>query len=49
MATNQRTTVQLFVDETSAVPSLAVPFANGQRVFAGAGWLEREVWDMFGL
>jgi hypothetical protein len=37
MATNQRTVVQLFVDETSTIPSLAVPFANGQRVFAGAG------------
>jgi len=37
MITNQRVTVQLFVDETSTVPSLAVPFANGQRIFAGAG------------
>jgi len=37
MTTNQRIVVQLFVDETSTVPSLAVPFANGQRVFAGAG------------
>jgi len=37
MGTNQRVNLQLFVDETSTVPSLAVPFANGQRVFAGAG------------
>jgi len=37
MVTNQRVILQLFVDETSTIPSLAVPFANGQRVFAGAG------------
>jgi len=40
--TNQRAIVQLFADETSTIPSLAVPYANGQRYFASAGWLERE-------
>jgi NADH:ubiquinone oxidoreductase subunit C len=49
MHTNQRIVVQLFANETSTIPSLAVPFANGQRLFAGAAWLEREVWDMFGI
>lgn len=43
MITNQRVTIQLFVDETTTVPSLAIPFGRGQRLFAGAGWLEREV------
>lgn len=37
MTTNQRMIVQLFANETSTVPSLAVPFANGQRLFAAAG------------
>jgi NADH:ubiquinone oxidoreductase subunit C len=43
MITNQRLTLQLFLNETSVVPSLATPFANGQRLFASAAWLEREV------
>jgi NADH:ubiquinone oxidoreductase subunit C len=43
MSTNQRLIVQLFATETSTIPSLAVPFANGQRLFAAAAWLEREV------
>jgi NADH:ubiquinone oxidoreductase subunit C len=47
--TNQRCVVQLFATETSTIPSLAVPYANGQRIFASGGWLEREVWDMFGI
>lgn len=37
MPTNQRLVVQLYADETTTIPSLAVPFANGQRLFAGAG------------
>ena len=37
MTTNQRVIVQVFASETSTVPSLAVPFANGQRLFAAAG------------
>ena len=43
MTTNQRVTIQLFANETTTIASLAVPFANGQRLFAAAGWLEREV------
>lgn len=46
---NQRVNVQLFSGETTTLPSLAVPFANGQRLFVCAAWLEREAWDMFGL
>jgi NADH:ubiquinone oxidoreductase subunit C len=45
---NQRKALQLFVTETTTIPSLAAPFMNKQKIFAGAGWLEREVWDMFG-
>lgn len=37
MYTNQRLTLQVFADETVTLPSLAVPFANGQRLFAAAG------------
>jgi NADH:ubiquinone oxidoreductase subunit C len=47
--TNQRALVQLFSSETSTIPTLSIPYANGQRYFAASGWLEREVWDMFGI
>lgn len=46
---NQRLTIQLSASETTTIPSLAAPFVNAQRVFASASWLEREVWDLFGL
>ena len=36
MTTNQRVIVQLFTNETNTIPSLAVPFGRGQRLFAGA-------------
>jgi NADH:ubiquinone oxidoreductase subunit C len=36
MITNQRITIQLFANETTTIPSLASPFANGQRLFAAA-------------
>ena len=35
--TNQRATVKLFVNETSAIPSLAAPFFNAKQFFASAG------------
>jgi len=41
--TNQRLTLQVFTAETATIPSLAVPYAKGQRLFAASGWLEREV------
>jgi len=34
--TGQRLTIQVYANETSTIPSLAVPFANGQRLFASA-------------
>lgn len=41
--TNQQITVRVYLDEPDpGVPS-AVP------LWAGADWLEREVWDMFGI
>jgi len=42
MLMNQRVGVQLFCSEVTTLPSLAVPFASGQRLFACAAWLERE-------
>jgi NADH-quinone oxidoreductase subunit C len=42
-ATNERLTVRSFVDE----PDLTVPSAV--PLWEGANWLEREVYDMFGI
>src|SRR5262245_5441563 len=42
-ATNERLTVRAFVNE----PDLSVPSAV--PLWEGANWLEREVWDMFGI
>lgn len=39
---NRRIRVKLDTDEDTPVPSV-------MRVFSSAGWLEREVWDMFGI
>jgi NADH-quinone oxidoreductase subunit C len=41
--TNERVTVRAFVNE----PDLTVPSAV--PLWEGANWLEREVWDMFGI
>jgi NADH-quinone oxidoreductase subunit C len=41
--TNERITVRTFVNE----PQLSVPSAV--PLWQGANWLEREVWDMFGV
>jgi NADH-quinone oxidoreductase subunit C len=41
--TNQRITVRCFVND----PEPTVPSAVG--LWEGANWLEREVWDMFGI
>jgi NADH-quinone oxidoreductase subunit C len=41
--TNERLTVRVFINE----PNLSVPSAV--PLWAGANWLEREVWDMFGI
>jgi len=41
--TNERLTVRVFVnDPEPTVPSLV-------QIWSGANWLEREVWDMFGI
>jgi NADH-quinone oxidoreductase subunit C len=42
-ATNERLTVRVFVNE----PELSVP--SMVPLWAGANWLEREVFDMFGI
>jgi len=42
-ATNERITLRVYVDETDvAVPSIVA-------LYTGADWLEREVYDMFGI
>jgi NADH-quinone oxidoreductase subunit C len=41
--TAERITVRVFVDE----PDLTVPSAV--PLWEGANWMEREVWDMFGI
>jgi NADH-quinone oxidoreductase subunit C len=41
--TNERITVRTFVND----PEPAVPTAVG--LWEAANWLEREVWDMFGI
>jgi len=41
--TNERLTVRIFVNE----PDLTVPSVTS--LWAGANWLEREVYDMFGI
>lgn len=46
----RRFSIELFATETEALPSLTVPFtARPRLLFASSGWLEREVWDMFGI
>jgi NADH-quinone oxidoreductase subunit C len=42
-ATNERLTVRVFLNE----PDLTVPSAV--PLWEGANWMEREVWDMFGI
>jgi NADH-quinone oxidoreductase subunit C len=41
--TNQRLTVRVYVDDPEPTIRSVVP------IWAGAEWLEREVWDMFGI
>lgn len=43
VSTNERLTLRVYVDE----PDLTVPSATGW--WEGANWMEREVWDMFGI
>ena len=40
---NERITLRVFLDE----PDLVVPSATD--IWEGANWLEREVWDLFGI
>jgi len=42
-ATNQRLTVRVFVDDPEPTVRSVVP------LWEGANWLEREVWDLFGV
>jgi len=39
---NHRIRVKVSTDEDNPVPSV-------EKIFAAAGWLEREVWDMYGI
>ena len=42
-ATNQRLTIRVFVDDPEPAVTSVVP------LWEGANWLEREVWDLFGI
>lgn len=42
-STNQRLTVRVFVDDPDPTVKSVVP------LWRGADWLEREVWDLFGI
>jgi NADH-quinone oxidoreductase subunit C len=42
-ATNQRLTVRVFADDPDPTVASVVP------LWEGANWLEREVWDLFGI
>lgn len=42
-AWNERVTLRTYLDEPDLVVPSAVPY------WSGANWLEREVWDMFGI
>lgn len=42
-ATNQRLTIRVFVDDPDPTVPSVVP------LWKGADWLEREVWDLFGI
>jgi NADH-quinone oxidoreductase subunit C len=42
-ATNERLTLRTFVNEPNPMVPSAVP------LWEGANWMEREVWDMFGI
>lgn len=42
-ATNQRLTIRVFVDDPEPTVRSVVP------LWEGANWLEREVWDLFGI
>jgi len=42
-ATNQRLTVRVFLDDPEPAVQSVVP------IWPAANWLEREVWDMFGI
>lgn len=42
-STNQRLTVRVFVDDPEPAVRSVVP------LWEGANWLEREVWDLFGI
>ena len=43
VSTNERITLRVYIDE----PDLTVTSATGW--WEGANWMEREVWDMFGI
>jgi NADH:ubiquinone oxidoreductase subunit C len=46
---NQRVQLRTFAGETTVLPSLAAPFMRATSIFPAANWLEREVWDLFGI
>jgi NADH:ubiquinone oxidoreductase subunit C len=46
---NHRKVLTVSTNEVTPVPSLATPLICQQKIFASADWLEREVWDLYGV
>lgn len=47
--TGARVIASFFLNETAPMPSLMMCMFSGSCLFPSVNWLEREVWDLFGI